>query len=269
MLNIGLKGDGTIPERAAESLRGAGEWIHRYPQVIYGTEASPWGHALPWGDVTVMDDRLFLAVFEWPASGRLHLPGLRNQIRSVKLLTGEGEQPISESRSGTWTCLELPPRAADPLVSVIEVQLDGAPQVDPCFGLDPEHLTVIEADFAEVEGVGLEPKKWMEKFGEWKHIEQITGWEKPGTARWEVDVMEPGNYQVDLNYSGEGRIVWGVSVEGGESIRNQQNSSHNYQTFPIGWLNFPETGRYRIEVTCLEGEKAKASLASIAFTRVP
>ena len=35
MLNIGPRGDGTVPERAARSLREAGEWIRRYPQVVY------------------------------------------------------------------------------------------------------------------------------------------------------------------------------------------------------------------------------------------
>jgi alpha-L-fucosidase len=52
MLNIGPRGDGTVPERAARSLRKAGEWIRRYPQVVYAADASPWQHALPWGDVT-------------------------------------------------------------------------------------------------------------------------------------------------------------------------------------------------------------------------
>ena len=60
MLNIGPRGDGSVPERAAKSLRGAGKWIAMYPQVIYGAGPSPWGHALPWGDVTTQGDKLFL-----------------------------------------------------------------------------------------------------------------------------------------------------------------------------------------------------------------
>ena len=48
----------------ARSLRKAGEWIHRYPQVVYGTDPSPWDHALPWGDVTTKGQKLFLSVFE-------------------------------------------------------------------------------------------------------------------------------------------------------------------------------------------------------------
>lgn len=47
MLNIGPKGDGTVPELATRTLRDAGQWIKRYPQVVYGTDASPWQHSLP------------------------------------------------------------------------------------------------------------------------------------------------------------------------------------------------------------------------------
>jgi alpha-L-fucosidase len=83
-----------------------------------------------------------------------------------------------------------------------------------------------------------------------------------------VDVLEPGEYNVDLTYAGEGRLVWGVEIEGGERIRNQQNASHNYQRFPIGWLHFPRRGRYVVRVSCLEGGLAKASLKAIHFARV-
>jgi alpha-L-fucosidase len=84
-----------------------------------------------------------------------------------------------------------------------------------------------------------------------------------------VDVLVPGDYHVDLTYAGEGRLVWGVRGEGGETIRNQQNASHNYQRFPIGWLNFRKPGRYRVSVSCLEGDTKGASLKAIRFALVP
>jgi len=67
---------------------------------------------------------------------------------------------------------------------------------------------------------------------------------------------------------GEGRVVWGVDVVGGEHIQNEQNSSHNYQEFPMGWLNFPKAGKYKIAVSCLEGDLEAAGLKSISFTPV-
>jgi len=268
MLNIGPRGDGTVPERAVRSLRGAGEWIQSYPQVVYGTDASPWQHALPWGDVTVRGHRLFLSVFEWPASGKLYLPGLKTDIQSARLLSAEEPIPVKYKTIAGWTCFRLPRRAPEKLVSVIELTLADTPQADPVWGLDPTIETEILADFADVQGAAKEEKRWMEKFGEWKRVMRIHKWTPGGKAEWQVDVLEPGDYNVNLTYAGEGRLVWGVDVQGGEHIQNEQNSSHNYQCFPIGWLNFPAPGRYKVSVRCLEGDMQQASLKAISFTFV-
>ena len=268
MLNIGPRGDGTVPERAARSLRLSGAWIKKYPQVVYGTDASPWQHALPWGDVTVKDKTLFLSVLEWPASGELFLPGLKTDILSARLLNGQQARPVRHQSVEGWVRFRLPARAPESLVSVIELTLADAPRADAVWGLDPGMPTEILADFAEVQAASKEGKRWMEKFGEWKHVTRVTKWQPKGAAMFEVDVLTPGDYQVDLTYAGEGRLVWGVTIEGGEHIQNQQNSSHNYQRFPMGWLNFPAPGRYQVNVSCLEGNTETASLKAIRFTRV-
>jgi alpha-L-fucosidase len=154
------------------------------------------------------------------------------------------------------------------MVPVVQVELEGQPEVDPCWGIDPALQTTILAQFAEVTGAKQETKKWMEKFGEWKHIVRVWQWTEGGKASWNVDVLKSGYYNVDGTYAGEGRIVWGVDVAGGQHIQNQQNSSHNYQKFPIGWINFPEPGRYTVSVSCLEGDLAQASVKAIHLTFV-
>jgi alpha-L-fucosidase len=121
------------------------------------------------------------------------------------------------------------------------------------------------AEFAEVEKVKKTRKRWMEKFGEWKAVVHAHGFEKGGNASWEIDVHQPGEYNVSLTYAGTGRLVWRVEIEGGEKIQNQQNSSHNYQTFPIGWVNFPKAGRYTVSAKCIDGDIPSASLKAIHF----
>ncbi|MGJ8657877.1 MAG: alpha-L-fucosidase [Akkermansiaceae bacterium] len=268
MLNIGPRGDGSVPQRAIDSLRESGEWIRRYPQVVYGTDASPWKRALPWGDVTVKKNKLFLSVFNWPVDGGLYLPGLKTKIKSVKLLNGEDSEVIKHENVNGWTRMSIPVKGPEKLVSVIEVELEGEPEVDSTYGIDPTVATEILAEFAEVKGAKQTSKRWMEKFGEWKHVYHVSNWEEGGAATIEVDVLVPGDYQVDMTYTGEGRLVWGVKVEGGEAIQNEQNSSHNYQSFPIGWLNFPKAGRYKVSASCLEGKIDTAALKSIRFDRV-
>ncbi|MCM2369795.1 alpha-L-fucosidase [Aporhodopirellula aestuarii] len=268
MLNIGPSGTGAVPQRAAYALSEAGKWIHRYPQVVYGTDASPWEHALPWGDVTIKGNRLFLSVFDWPESGKLYLPGLKTRIESASLLEGDAARPVVHTTQDGWSVFELPATAPEKLVSVIEVKLEGEPEVDPTFGLNPNTATEILAEFSTATGAKIVKHRWMEKFGEWVCEYPARGWRPDAKVVWEVDVLTPGDYDVGLTYAGEGRLVWAVDVVGGEHIQNQQNSSHNYQEFSIGWIHFPQPGRYQVAVTCLEGNLESASLKSIRFERV-
>jgi alpha-L-fucosidase len=268
MLNVGPKPDGTIPEQAAQSLRSAGEWIRRYPQVVYGTEASPWKHALPWGDVTAKDNKLFLAVYHWPANGHLYLPGLKTEILSAKLLGTKKSQKISFKKSGTWTDLTLPGQSPEKFIPVIEVTLKGKPEVDTTQGVDPSLETIIPADFAKVEDCSKNSRKWMEKFGEWKHIVQVNKWSENSKASWEVEVMNTGTYLIELNYSGNGRMVWQVETDEGSKIKNQQNSSPIYSVFPIGWLKFTKPGKHTLTVSMLEGDFDKANLTGIKISPV-
>lgn len=268
MLNIGPRGDGSVPERAARSLREAGKWIKRYPQVIYNVEASPWQHALPWGDVTRKGNRLFLCVEKWPTTGELFVPGLRTEILAARLLGTAEATDIGHSRRGGWTVLALPCRAPEETVSVIELELEGDPVVDPTFGLDPSVGIELLAEFSEVQGASQDDMRWMEKFGEWIRLIRVHEWQAGGTASWEVEVLAPGDYATRLTYAGAGRLVWSVEVVGGERIQNEQNASHNYQEFPIGWIHFPAAGRYTVRVSCVDGDLNEASLKSLRLVPV-
>ena len=268
MLNIGPRGDGSVSARCATALRHAGDWIARYPQVIYDVQGSPWKHSMPWGDVTQKDNVLFLTVFEWPASGELYLPNIEQDVREARLLLGSDSTELLCQRRGKHVVVQVPAKAPESLASVIKLTFSEKPTVDPVLTLDPEAMTELAVEFADVNGVKKSEKRWMEKFGEWKRIVHGHDFGADADLSWEVDVLVPGEYQVSLNYAGEGRLVWHVGIDGGESIQNQQDSSHNYQTFPIGWLNFPKNGRYRVSVQCLEGDVEKASLHAILFDAV-
>ena len=106
----------------------------------------------------------------------------------------------------------------------------------------------------------------MEKFGEWKHISQAQDWTSESTLSWEVEVMNPGFYQVDLNYAGKGRMVWRIENEEGDLVQNQQNSSHIYSFFEMGLLEFKKPGKHKITVKFIEGDHESASLKTIKLT---
>ncbi|PNW29702.1 hypothetical protein BKP44_03085 [Formosa algae] len=98
LFNVGPNGEGEVPEIGVQFLEQAGAWIKKYPQVIYDAGSSPWGHALPWGDVTTNGNSLYLSVFDWPQDGKLYLPGLENDIVSAEILGGKKSEKIKHSK---------------------------------------------------------------------------------------------------------------------------------------------------------------------------
>lgn len=269
MLNIGPDGTGSIPDFVSNTLRTSGKWIARYPQVIYGAGPSPWQHSLPWGDVVRQGNKLYLAVYEWPASGKLYLPGLQTEIASAGICNGNKIQRIKIVQEGSWTVLQIPFRKPDPIISVIELVMKGNEiTVDNTQALDPEigtnELSVI---FAKAKDCHVYKSSWMEKFGEWKHEYCVSNLNRGGKIIWTVDVKSPGTYQVELKVRGNGRVVWKVETDEGQMAQNQQSASSIFCKRPIGWIRFDKPGRHTITVNMPEGGK-QADISSISMTPI-
>ncbi|MDR1456396.1 MAG: alpha-L-fucosidase [Tannerella sp.] len=268
MLNVGPDSQGHIPAPAQDALRAAGKWLTRYPQVVYGAGASPWKHALPWGDAVVNNGKIYLAVYRWPATGQLCLPGLTSGIASVRLLASGKKGKLSFVREGTWTVIQTPAQAPDRLVSVIEIEPEGEIRADASLVIDPEFGADLSVKFSKPENCNLNYNSWMEKFGEWKHIYRISDWTADSRTVWEVDVKTPGHYLVELTFSGNGPRIWSVETGEGRSLRNRQNSAAIYHTQPIGWISFEKAGKQTLTVRMPEGERTDTHLTALRITPV-
>lgn len=268
MLNIGPKGDGSIPKEASYTLLKAGDWLKNYPQVVYAADPSPWKHKLSWGDVTSLDNKLFLSVYEWPDDGKLYLPGLKTEISQANLLVGKTVETLNYTNESGWLIFDIPFEKPDKVISVIELELKDEPSVDPTLALDPNMPLELSTHFAKATNCNKDKKKWMEKFGEWKHIMQVDQWKKDGIVSWEIDVFEPGYYMIEMKYSGTERTVWRVTLDENTFIQNQQNASHVYHTYDMGWLNIEEAGKHQISVSLIDGDFEKTSLESIKINKV-
>lgn len=126
LLNIGPKPDGTFPQESIERLAAIGRWMDVNGEAIYGTLPSPFEN-LPWGRCTRKHDAgktvLYLHVFDWPADGKLPVPGLMNQDAAAALLAN-GESLETASGENGLT-VSLPAAALDPIDTVVVVTIDG------------------------------------------------------------------------------------------------------------------------------------------------
>jgi alpha-L-fucosidase len=269
MLNVGPDGTGQVPEAAQQSLRSAGKWIAQYPQVVYSADPSPWKHALPWGDVVVHDGKLYLAVFHWPTDGKLYLPGFQSEATAVKLLSSSQKaSKLTYTKEGDWLVINTPYQAPEKLISVIEITLKGAIQVDPALAVDPALGLTLSTKFSTTENCKMKNIRWMEKFGEWKNKDQVGDWSENSQVNWTFEIKNPGRYLVELTCTGNGPRIWNVKSDEGKMIQNRQNASAIYHTQPIGWITFDKAGKHTLSVSIPEGERVNTSLASIKITPV-
>ncbi len=267
LLNVGPDGKGRIPEQAAKYLRQAGQWIKRYPQIVYGAGPSPWGHALPWGDVTTQGNTLSLVVFDWPGDGKLWLPGLQTEIEAAGVVSDGKLLPVTWTKQGTWTVFQLPAAAPDRPASVVAVKLKSAAKAEQLMELCPNVPSVLPVEFAETAGVEKKRLAWMEKFGEWKFATQAGKWTAEGRVTWTIDVAEAGDYHVDLTYRSDGPTPWAIETDEGVTLQNCQNGSPVYHSYPFGLLTFRTVGKHTVAVRLVDDKKEKASLEAIRLTR--
>ncbi len=126
LLNIGPKANGEFPEESIQRLKEMGEWMKVNNEAIYATKASPLP-AFDWGRCTMKENGkktvLYLSVFNWPADGKLTVPGLKNKILSVSLLASGKKLNAAASQNGLT--IELPAAAPDPIATVIKIQAEG------------------------------------------------------------------------------------------------------------------------------------------------
>lgn len=269
LFNVGPNSNGSIPNIGIEFLQESGRWIQKYPQVIYAAGSSPWGYALPWGDVTTNEKSLFLSVSKWPTDGKLYLPGLKSKVKKISLLDSEKSSSLNYSKKDDWLIINVPHQAPEKLISVIEVELkDDDPVVETNLGIYPNSATRLLTEFGEVEGAEQKNIRWMEKFGEWKHANQVSNWKKNATVCWEVNVQQPGYYYLDLEYKGDGRLVWKTTTDENIKVQNQQAATNKYAYRRMGIIEFKTQGNHTIKTTLVEGDVKTSSLKSIMISPI-
>jgi len=135
LLNIGPTSEGVFPPESIERLRQIGQWMKANGESIYATQASPF-KKLEWGRCTQIaiagGTRLYLHVFNWPADGKLIVPGIYNKAKQAYLLADSKKAALKVGRKEDSLVLEVPARAPDPLNSVVVLDVERKPDVsDP------------------------------------------------------------------------------------------------------------------------------------------
>ena len=134
LLDIGPRGDGSIPDEVVSVLTDLGRWNRDHHDAVFGTRAGlPAGHFH--GPSTISQDgrSLFLFLSEVP-SDEVMVRGIRNTVLQARVLGGPTtRQPLKTKVEGGAPWYAIPGVLwidtsgvkQDPLMTVLQLELDG------------------------------------------------------------------------------------------------------------------------------------------------
>jgi len=127
LLNIGPKGDGSIPDESVDVLTNVGRWMDKNADLIHKAELCK-VRSSNFANFTRTGNKLYVHVHFWPGQ-TVAVGGLTNKVLSAKLYPSG--QPVQfHQEDFRVQFLGLPAISPDPLVSVIEVECESEPNQD-------------------------------------------------------------------------------------------------------------------------------------------
>ena len=267
LLNVGPTPDGRIQDEFVTRLNAMGRWMKANGEAIYSTTASPFARLPFYGRATTKGSTLFLHVFEWPADGRLRVPGLKNLVHSAYLLA-DPRTRLETRRDGDDILVSMPAGGPDETASVVALRLDGAPVTVPY---------VIRPDRKGILSLGAESCEIQTRFEQRAKLENaldrvfLTNWSRSeDVPTWTFSAPRAGRYRVSVSYAtGRGGQGTEFSVAAGKAALagKVQNTGGDwvFKSFPLGEIQLA-AGEQTLEVKAKVQGNAAMTLEKVTLT---
>ncbi|MBV9851245.1 MAG: alpha-L-fucosidase [Armatimonadetes bacterium] len=296
LLNIPVRGDGTIDPDELAFLQGMAAWMRVNEEAIFGTR--PWKIAgegpvrvrsggfseggeerLTAEDLrfTTKGDILYATAMAWPDSGKLtvrtlaaSVPGIKGRVSHVELL-GHGNVPFTRTVDGLVVTLP----AQRPCDHAYVLKIRGlnlaasepvAPVVSAIVHTASDASLTLTADEAALHGDQIQ----VESRG---GSSNIGFWDRPtDSASWTFLVPQAGRYDVSARYAALAASAFTVEVAGQRLGRDvpATGSWDTLQTVPLGQVALAQAGPLTLTVRPRDAATWKAiNLAWVQLTPAP
>lgn len=226
LLNVGPTNEGLIPAPSVERLKQIGAWMRANHEAIYATSPSPF-KSLAWGRCTRKesdgDITLYLHVFNWPADGRLLVPGLKSEVTGARVLRRGGRLKVTRSDEGVT--ISLPGKAPDSISSTVVLNVRGPLVIEnKVMAQSADGSLNLRGADAETHGGQLQYESGGGK-------DNLGFWIDPADwAEWNFEIKTPGKFAVtaEIAAQGSGTFV----IRAGETfVRGTAPSTGSYTKF--------------------------------------
>jgi alpha-L-fucosidase len=127
LLNIGPKGDGSIPPESVQRLTEVGKWMDKHGPTIYETERSQVTDSVLAG-FTRKGNTLYVQVYNWPGS-TVAVGAIKTKVNSAQLFT-TGQKIEMKQEEFRVQFTGLPEKAPEEPITSIAVECEGEPVQD-------------------------------------------------------------------------------------------------------------------------------------------
>ncbi|MCL2834246.1 MAG: alpha-L-fucosidase [Treponema sp.] len=269
LLNVGPDCLGEIPQQSAERLRIIGKWLEKNGDAIYTVKGCLMRQTPEWGAVTGREGKLYIHIHEWK-SGAFIFSGLANKVTAARLLATGAALDFSQVKSNETgldiLTIDLPAQAPDSSVSIIELDIAGAPVINEIPN-DSAGPVILPGFSAYIKGGPQAPLLKIGSTGipeNWRSTDDYMGWETAITKAGVFDAdlytfteRHPdrtpdhweGGHRLCLQ-AADNRLEFSVT----EGERSYPRDNYQWQLIhtPIGKINFIKSGIYRIELKALK-----------------
>jgi alpha-L-fucosidase len=127
LLNIGPRGDGSIPEPSVKILETVGAWMDRNGDTVYGSEPCQ-PRRSSYAMFTRKGNTLFMHVHSWPGE-TLGIAGLLVPVKSIRLRATGANVAFTQDKMRVWMT-GLPREAPEAPLTTLEIACDAEPKQD-------------------------------------------------------------------------------------------------------------------------------------------